>query len=330
MWLKKKVSMTLNKIEKEPILIAGYGKMAYSATVCLLLSGYRVTLCTDDKEDAAEKIILHNLDLKKYDGTGFDSNLLEVTDQLESCFLFKTVIVITGEDVEEKKSWISSLEKILPATSIIAVNTESIPLSKLQAACRNPERVIGVNWTEPVHTTYFLEIISNETSNKELAAYLVREAKQNWGKDPYIIYDELGIRSKMMAAMIREAFYLVENGFASIEDIDRACRNDPGYYLPFAGNFRYIDLMGGAKAYGRVMKDLNPELSTSIEVPDFFTEAARHQETLSNNTKGLYEYQDGEEEKKEQAFRKFSYQVQKIIDKFPFNFSKKIVEKRIK
>jgi 3-hydroxybutyryl-CoA dehydrogenase len=255
--------MTVNKIKKEPILIAGYGKMAYSATVCLLLSGYRVTLCTDDKEEAAEKIILHNLDLKKYAGTGFNSNLLEVTDQLDRSMSFKTVIVITGEDVEEKKLWISNLEKVVPATSIIAVNTESIPLSKLQATCNNPERVIGVNWTEPVHTTYFLEIIVNETSNKELAEHLAREAKQNWGKDPYIIHDELGVRSKMMAAMTREAFYLVENGFASIEDIDRACRNDPGYYLPCAGNFRYIDLMGGAKAYGRVMKDLNTELSTS-------------------------------------------------------------------
>jgi 3-hydroxybutyryl-CoA dehydrogenase len=323
MWLKKKVSMTLNKIEKEPILIAGYGKIAYSATVCLLLSGYRVTLCTDDKEDAAEKIILHNLDLKKYAGTGFNSNLLEVTDQLESGFHFKTVMVITGENVEEKKSWISSLEKVLPATSVIAVNTESIPLSELQAICKNPERVIGVNWTEPVHTTYFLEIIANKISNKELAEHLAREAKQNWGKDPYVIYDDLGVRSKMMAAMTREALYLVENGFASIEDIDRACRNDPGYYLPFAGNFRYIDLMGGAKAYGRVMKDLNPELSTSAEVPDFFTEATGHQETLPNNTAGLYEYQDGEEEKRERAFRKFSYQVQKIIEKYPFNFSEK-------
>lgn len=315
--------MTLNNIQKEPILIVGYGKMAYSAAVCLLLSGYKVTLCTDDKEVAAEKIMLHNSDLKKNTGVGFSNDLLEITDQLRSTLPFKTAIVITGEDFEEKKSWISKLEKVVAATSIIAANTESIPLSKLQAACHNPERVIGLNWTEPAHTTYFMEIIANDTSNKELAASLAREAKQNWRKDPYIINDELGVRSKMLAAMTREAFYLVENGFASVEDIDRACRNDPGYYLPFAGNFRYIDLMGGATAYDRVMKDLNPELSTSAEVPDFFIEAARDQEKLSDNSGGLYEHQDGEREKRELAFRKFSYQVKKIIEKYPFNFSEK-------
>ena len=320
--------MALNKNQKEPILVGGYGRMAYSTTVCLLLSGYQVTLYTDDKEEAAEKVMLHNLDLKKYTGTGFNSNLLEVTDQLISGMSFKTVIVITDEDFGEKKSWISKLEKVMAATSIIAVNTESIPLSKLQAACNNPERVIGLNWTEPAHTTYFLEIIANETSNKELATSLASEAKQNWGKDPYIIYDELGVRSKIIAAMTREAFYLVKNGFASVEDIDRACRNDPGYYLPFAGNFRYIDLMGGAKAYGRVMKDLNPELSISSEVPDFFIEAARDSEALSGNSKDLYKYENGEAEKRELAFRKFSYQVQEIIEKYPFDITEKDGEKK--
>lgn len=320
--------MAFNKNQKEPILIGGYGKMAYSTAVCLLLSGYQITLCTDDKEEAAEKIMLHNLDLKKYAGTGFNGNLLEVTDQLKSGFSCKTVIVITDEDFKEKKSWINKLEKAMTATSIIAINTESIPLSKLQAACNNPERVIGLNWTEPAHTTYFLEIIANETSDKELATSLCREAKQNWGKDPYIIYDELGVRSKMMAAMTREAFYLVENGFASVEDIDRACRNDPGYYMPFAGNFRYIDLMGGAKAYGRVIKDLNPELSTSAEVPDFFIEATRESEALSGNPEGFYRYGNGEREEREQAFRRFSYEVQKIIEKYPFYITEKGREKK--
>lgn len=320
--------MALNKNQKEPILVGGYGRMAYSTAVCLLLSGYQVTLCTDDKEEAVEKIMLHNLDLEKYTGTGFNSNLLEVTDQLESGLSFNTAIVITGEDFGEKKSWIRKLEKVIAATSIIAVNTESIPLSKLQAACNNPERVIGLNWTEPVHTTYFLEIIANETSNKELATSLGREAKQNWRKDPYIIYDELGVRSKMMAAMTREAFYLVENGFASVEDIDRACRNDPGYYLPFAGNFRYIDLMGGAKAYGRVMKDLNPELSTSSEVPDFFIESVEESQSVPDSPGGLYKYENGEAEKREQAFRRFSYQVQKIIEKYPFYITEKGREKK--
>src|SRR5690606_30244795 len=78
------------------------------------------------------------------------------------------------------------------------------------------------------------------------------------------------------------AFYLVENGYASMESIDRACRNDAGYYLPFAGNFRYMDLMG-TYAYGVVMKDLNPELSKATVVPDsvvadFQSYAADHPE----------------------------------------------------
>ncbi|HRP56998.1 3-hydroxyacyl-CoA dehydrogenase family protein, partial [Agriterribacter sp.] len=173
--------------------------------------------------------------------------------------------------------------------------------------------------------TYFMEIIANAKNDGALVRQLDKEARTYWGKDPYIITGELGIRAKMIAAMAREAFYLVENGYASVEDIDRACRNDPGYYLPFAGNFRYIDLMGGAGAYGRVMQDLNPELSKSREVPAFFLNAARQAGVSAENNKGLYEYPEGEMEQWEETFREFSYRIKQIIDKYPFAYTKELL-----
>ena len=222
----------------------------------------------------------------------------------------------------KKKLLIRELEKKLPAGSVIAVNTESIPLSILQEGAIHPERIAGLNWTEPAHTTYFMEIIANAKNDSSLVKHLAHEAKTYWGKDPYIISGDLGIRAKMMAAMTREAFYLLEHGYASVEDIDRACRNDPGYYLPFAGNFRYIDLMGGASAYGRVMKGLNPELSKSIHIPDFFINAAQQCGAAAENGKGLYDYEEGDTEKWEATFREFSYRIKQVIDKYPFAYLK--------
>ncbi len=307
-------------IKKEPLLIIGEGKLAYSVSVCFLQSGYSVTLCSENKDDAVENINIHFADLNENSFRRADWPVLEVTDTLDGKLHNKLVFVVTEEDVIKKRSLIRQLEKKLPLSSVIAINSESIPLSVLQEGCKCPDRVIGVNWTEPAHTTYFLEIISNSKSNTILVDYIFRQAKMYWNKDPYIISHDLGIRAKMMAAMTREAFYLVENGFASMEDIDRACRNDPGYYLPFAGNFRYIDLMGGALGFSRVMKVLNPELSKSRKVPEFFTDFIQKGEQSMDNNKGIYEYNPGDMEKWKETFRKYSYQIQAIMDKYPFKY----------
>ena len=311
--------MALNGVKKETVLITGEGRLTFSIAACLLQSGYPVVLCTENKHEAKKNMAVHYTSLLRYTSQSFNSKQLDITDTLDAELNYKLVVAVTREDLSEKKSLVRELERKLPAASVIALNTESIPLCILQEGAKHPERVIGLNWTEPAHTTYFMEIIANAKSNRLMVQQLAKEAKTYWGKDPYIITGELGIRAKMMAAMTREAFYLVEKGYASIEDIDRACRNDPGYYLPFAGNFRYIDLMGGAGAYGRVMKDLNPELSKSERIPEFFISAAQKSDGFKNDT-GLYEYQEGDIEKWEETFREFSYRIKQVMDKYPFAY----------
>ena len=118
-----------------------------------------------------------------------------------------------------------------------------------------------------------------------------------------------------MYAMMREGIHLVENGYATIEDIDRACRNDAGYYLPFAGNFRYMDLMG-AYMYGVVMQDLNPELSKNKHIPEFCRKLFQSGAEGMRDGKGFYEYEEGEAEEWEKKFRKFSYEIKDVISKY--------------
>ncbi len=316
--------MISNGVRKESVLIVGEGKLAYSVTVCFLQSGYAVSLCTQNKEEAVESINIHFADLTENGCHKISRPLLEVTDALDGKLNYPLVIAVTEEDLLKKRSLIQELERKLSLSAAIGINSESIPLSVLQEGCKNPDRIIGLNWSEPAHTTYFLEIISNSKSNSTLVDQVFQEAKTNWSKDPYVISRDLGIRARMLAAMTREAFYLVENGFASIEDIDRACRNDPGYYLPFAGNFRYIDLMGGASGFGRVMKALNPELSKAQKMPGFFTDFIEKGEQFMDNNNGIYDYSPGEAEEWKKNFRKYSYQIQAIIGKYPFKYKKEL------
>lgn len=304
----------------KPVLVVGNGKLTYSISVCLLRTKYTVNLFTDDVTEAKISILTHLSDLKDENGKDIiDDNRLTISDNYKEDE-YDLVILITAEDLVIKKNAISELEKKLSPNTIIAINTESICLDAIQQDAIHVGRIIGLNWTEPAHTTHFLEIITNSSLKEGLAEQVTGLAK-SWNKDAYIV-ENFGIRSRLISAMVREAFYLVENGYASVEDIDRACRNDAGYYLPFAGNCRYMDLMG-TYAYGMVMKDLNPDLSKENQLPEFFTDIVKEGGLGMQNGKGLYCYTPEEIIHWQMIASEFSYQIEDIINKYPFNYKKK-------
>lgn len=303
---------------KTNILIVGNGNLLLSVVACLLLAEHRVTFLTDNTNEAITGIERHILNASKFAGKEINKNLLTVVNNADKKTDFQIAIAITDENLQIKKSAIGKLEKIVCKNSLIAINTESIPVSDLQSESQFPARIIGLNWTEPAHTSFFLEIIINSVTNKEHAKDIFDVAKKYWFKHPYLITTDLGIRAKLLSVMVREAFYLVDNGYASIEDVDRACRNDAGYYLPFSGNFRYMDLMG-TYAYGLVMKDLNPELSSQTKAPHFFDKIIKEGELGMESKKGFYNYDDEEVRLWNKVFSKFSYQIGDIIEKYPFN-----------
>lgn len=309
------------KIHKDAVLVVGDEKLAFSIAVCLLQAGHPVTLLTKNQSEASATVDMHFSDLAENTSASPKRHEVVLTEKLSGTVDFNLAIVITPEDLDTKRSAIVDLEKYLPPGAVIAVNTESIALSKIQDNAVRPGRIIGANWVEPAHTTFFLEIIANDRCGAAEVDHFFSRAKTYWQKDPYILRKDSGIRSRMMSAMVREAFYLLENGYVSLEDVDRACRNDPGYYLPFAGHCRYMDLMG-TFVYGAVMKDLNPELSRDTHIPAFFTRIVEEGGQGVKTNKGFYVYKDDEVESRAQQFRKFSYEINEIIAKYPFGYLK--------
>ncbi len=304
------------------VLLAGKGDLTRSIAVCLLKAGHVVNLWTSDVENSENAILAYYSDMKAEHEEGIlEMDRLNVSGNLKGLENCGLAVIITTEELAVKQDKIRQLEDRLSPDVVIGINSEGIGLDALQHEARRPERIIGLNWVEPAHTTRFLEVIGNLTVKKEIVDQVCRQAKQAWKKDPYVVQN-LGIRSRLLSAMVREAFYLVENDYASVEDIDRACRNDAGYYLPFAGNCRYMDLMG-TYAYGMVMKDLNPYLSKEQRIPDFFIDILKEGGMGMQNGKGLYQYTDAEVKRWQHTFKKFSYQIEEIINKYPFIYKEK-------
>lgn len=278
-----------------PVLVVGTGKVAHSVVNCLSLSWHPVSYY--DIEESGK-------------------------DGLPPYIPEKLLVMVTPEDKIEKKSWIELLQKRIDHDAILAVNMESIVLEELQEKARRPEQIIGLNWVYPAEKTFFLEIISNMTCKKSNSALLQQLGKNCWNKDPYVLNHGFSARARMFAAMVREAFYLVGNEYASIESVDRACRNDAGHYLPFAGNFRYMDLMG-TYAYGAVMKDLNPELCNEKTPAAFFKKLLKDGGLGMENNSGFYNYTESDVEAWNVLFNQFSEDIRKVMLKYPFGEEKK-------
>lgn len=282
-----------SKCNDQQVLVVGKDKLTYSIVANLLNAGHEVVLIATDRVEAYDEIA--GVAQEKVVG-------LTITEMLPEEIPQRLIICLTEEDIHAKTQLIQKLEQRAGTDAVIAINTESITIEQLQESCQVPGRILGLNWSYPAQNTFFLEIIGNEKSGKEYIDFVTRIAKEKWCKDPYMVRSGISVRARIMAAWAREALYLVDNGHASIESIDRACRNDAGYYLPFAGNFRYMDLMG-TYAYGVVMKDLNPELSKANKVPRYLFENFR---------------QNGASAKisSEELFQQFSQEVRDLIIKY--------------
>lgn len=306
----------------ENILLVGTGKVASGVVTNLAKHTLQLQVASDDISTDKEYIAQFAGDCKRYNNEIIDTDKVCYISSVEEVKEADIVICVTSEDFLIKQRLIQSLDKLFAERTIIAINTESFSLEELQQHTKYPHRIIGLNWCDPAYTTSFLEIIANDNTAGEIIKTVERVAISYWEKDPCVVRCGYSIKARLMAALAREAFYLVENGYASVEDVDRACRNDAGYYLPFAGNCRYMDLMG-TYAYGLVMKDLNRELSKADAPPELFAQLLADGKTGMKTDDGFYSYTNNSLKFWDEKYKKFSFEIKNIIDKYPFSYLEK-------
>jgi 3-hydroxybutyryl-CoA dehydrogenase len=320
------------KPETVPVGIVGLGLMGCSIATCLLLAGHPVMAVAPIPTDldTAEKRIREHLEKSAAEGLtdksadNFLNNLTITQDygKLKDCQL---VIECTIENLEVKKLVYAKIEAVVPDNTIITSNTSAIPISILQKQTQLPERFIGLHWAEPFHTTRFLEIICGDLSALEKAEWLY-DLSHLWGKEATLVRKDIRgfITNRLNYAMYREAFYLVENGFATIEDIDRACRNNPGYWMTLVGVFRWMDLTG-VPAYHTVMQDLFPTLNNQTEVPKLIDDVVKAGGKGVINAQGFYDYTPEQAQMWKETFEEFSYEIRRLALKYPAD----IVDRKI-
>ena len=306
--------------------VAGLGLMGTSIVAALLAAGHRVIGLTRSlaKRSNSREIVLERLSEMKEAGVLRGDpyaiiDHLKISEDYADLAGCRVVIESIIEDLPAKKEALAKIETVVASDALIGSNTSAIPVSILQAGTLHPERILGIHWAEPAHVTRFMEIICGDRTTPENADRAVRLARA-WGKEPTLVRRDIRgfITNRLMYAMLREAFFLVENGYATPADVDRSARNDMGFWMTLAGPFRFMDLTG-IPAYRNVMKDLFPELCNSGEVPKLMQEVVDSGARGVSNARGFYSYTPEQAKRWEALFLKFTYEIRALAQQYPEN-----------
>lgn len=320
-----------------PVGVVGLGLMGCSISTAFLMAGHPVTAVASlpaDLEHAESRIRAHlTRSIKEEIIPGPVEKYFErltITEDYRKLSGSQLVVECTIENLDIKKSVYQKIEAVVSPHAILGSNTSAIPISILQSHTRHPERFFGLHWTEPSHTTRFLEIICGEASDLKLAEYLY-ELAHYWEKEPTLVKKDIRgfIANRLMYAMYREAFHLVEGGYATVEDIDRACRNNTGIWMTLVGVFRWMDLTG-VPAYHTVMKDLFPTLDNSTGVPKLIDDIVKAGGKGVANAHGFYSYTPEEAKLWEETYVEFSYDIRKLARKYPADVVKRKLKNKQK
>jgi 3-hydroxybutyryl-CoA dehydrogenase len=303
--------------------VVGLGLMGTSIAACLLAAGHRIVAVgrTAEKHREAGRHVRELLRqmkqerVLKADVAGLMTKLT-VTDDFDALRRCRVVIESIVEDVDVKRQCLRRIEDVVSPEAIVGSNTSAIPVTRLQDGARHPDRILGIHWAEPAHITRFMEVIAGDRTESRYVDRALALARR-WGKEPtYVRRDVAGfITNRLMYAMLREACYLVESGYASVEDVDRSARNDMGWWLAFAGPFRFMDLTG-IPGYAAVMQHLLSDLSNSPRVPALMQEVVQSGAKGVANGRGFYAYTPAQAKRWERAFLEFTYDVRRLALKY--------------
>jgi 3-hydroxybutyryl-CoA dehydrogenase len=159
-------------------------------------------------------------------------------EKFSTCDLIIEAIV---ENLEVKKSVFSSLEKIVSDTCVLASNTSSLSITSIAAACKLPQRVIGIHFFNPAPLMPLVEIIPGIATGQGLAEDC-KALILSWKKTPVICKDTPGfIVNRIARPYYGEAMRIAEEGIADIATIDWAMKTIGGFKM---GPFELTDLIG--------------------------------------------------------------------------------------
>ena len=151
------------------------------------------------------------------------------------------VIEAAPERIDLKLALMREIDQHAPAAATLATNTSALSITEMAGVTKNPSRVAGMHFFNPVHRMKLVEIVRALESSPETLQVIDDVAKQ-MGKETVVVRESPGfITTRVNASIGNEAFYMLMEGVASARDIDKALKLGLNHPM---GPFELVDLVG--------------------------------------------------------------------------------------
>lgn len=229
------------------LVVCGAGTMGGGIAQVCANAGYEVWMydLTDAFAEGGKSKIAAGLEKQVARGKITEEQKQELLDRLHptsdiSCAVDADLVMeAVLEDIQVKKDLFARLEEVCRDDAIIGTNTSYIPISTLAADMKHPERFLGMHFFNPVYAMKLLEVIRGEKTG-DAAFEAALAFAPTIGKTPVSVKKEVPgfIVNRLNKAVQVEAMYLLNEGVASVEDIDLAAKLGLNYPM---GPFEMMD-----------------------------------------------------------------------------------------
>ncbi|HWQ73676.1 MAG TPA: 3-hydroxyacyl-CoA dehydrogenase NAD-binding domain-containing protein [Syntrophomonas sp.] len=276
--------------------VLGTGTMGAGIIQVLAQNGYEVVLRARRETSVQKGIaaVSKNLDRlvtkEKITAADRDAALARINGSTDISILADADFIIEAatEDMESKKALFAELDQICKPGTILATNTSSLSVTEIAAATNRPDKIVGTHFFNPVPIMKLVEIIHAAQSSDETVATAV-ELVRSLGKTTVEVKkDSPGfIVNRLLFPHMIEAARLLQEGVASVEDIDTAVKLGLNYPM---GPFEMLD-MGGLDLANSIMEYFAKEFNDNqYAAPLVIKQMVRAGKLGKKSGEGFYKY----------------------------------------
>ena len=283
------------------IAVIGAGLMGHGIAQEFASAGYQVHLhdVTDEQLQTARTQIEKNLNVLaknaiiEMESVHSTLQRIRTNTELETVaedadFVVEAVI----ENLALKQQVFEKLDAVCPPHAILASNTTALMPSQIGVHAKRKDKILNTHYFNPPYLIPLVELIRSPDTSDETVT-VAFELLTDIGKTPAIIEKEVPgfVGPRLQAALIREAFAIVEQGIASAETVDLVVRNSFGRRLSVAGPFEVFELAGWdlvLAAFEELYKDLN----SSSDINPLLREMVNTEQLGVKSGQGFYDWTD--------------------------------------